>query len=273
MEQVAASLDGFARARLTPDSATQARVRSRVMREASLRLAVSAAAQVAAPAESAPLASPRRGWSFLRRRVAPAMAAAGLVLVLAVGASAASQPGGPLFDARVWVETALLPSDPGERFDAELVALQSHLDAAMRAAEAGDTAALGASLEAYEALVSRTTAEVDAGNDADRLARLEEILEKHQLTLERVLGQVPPQARDAIEHAIDRSDHAIEVIDANDGPGPGQNNGQGPGQNNGQGASPSHGQPGAGPTKTPKPSKTPPGRPTDRPSRGPGSTD
>jgi hypothetical protein len=182
MEQLRASLDGYARARLSPDSATSARVRSRVMREAALRFPASATAMAADEEPAAVVVRPSL-WAGFRRRVAPMLVGASLVLVAAVGASAASQPGGPLFDVRVWVETALLPSDPGDRFDAELVALQSHLDDAMRAADAGNMAALEASLEAYGALVSRTMAELDASDRADHFAKLEAVLEQHQLVL------------------------------------------------------------------------------------------
>jgi hypothetical protein len=279
MEQLTASLDGYARARLSPNEAAVTRMRARVMREASIRLPALAAS--AAPVVEPPMQ--RRG-GVLRRRFAPLLVAAGFVLVLAGGVAAASQPGAPLFDLRVWVQTALLPSDPAERFDAELVALQSHLDDAVRAAEAGNMGALEASLDAYEDIMARVTQEVDAVDHAARLARLEDVLAKHQVVLERVLAQVPPQAQDAIEHAIDRSDRAIDVIDSNNGQGPGSNNGQGPGSNNGQGPGSTNGQgPGStnaqgpsstnGQSSTPRPIRTPPGHASERPSRGPGATD
>ena len=50
-----------------------------------------------------------------------------LSLIAVGGALAASGAGGPLYPARVWIETVALPSDPGARAAAELTRLQSRM--------------------------------------------------------------------------------------------------------------------------------------------------
>ena len=85
-----------------------------------------------------------------------------------------------------------------------------------------------------------------AGDDTDRLARLEAALGKHLAVLQALTAKVPEQARDAIEHAIDSSSKAVERIGDTGGAGPSNEPG-GPG----------------------KPGHTPGDPPSDRPSGSP----
>ena len=106
-------LEAFARARLSPDPLAVARARARVMREARLQFE---AARVAARMAPAVVTVPRRSTA---RRVAMPLLAASVWLAIAVGSISASA-GGPLFNARMWVENVILPSGGLARADAEL---------------------------------------------------------------------------------------------------------------------------------------------------------
>lgn len=209
--ELAQRLEAYALARLSPDAATAARMRSAVMAAAATRLGPDAGgASRTAAAEPTPIFSRRAtGWVGRPRRIAAGLLAASLAVAGLAGATLASDPGGPLYDARLWIERAALPSEPGARATAELDRLEARLGEAVRAAGAGNQPAMAAALAAYRQTLDEA---LEGADQDDRTARLEAAIAHNRAVLERLLGTVPVQARDAIERAIDNSDKATEKI-------------------------------------------------------------
>ena len=258
-------LDGYARARLSPDPARMARIRSQLLTEARHTLAepVPASPALTLVGTTAPRRRLVGGW----RRTAIALLAASLAcLSLAGGVFAASRAGGPLYQARIWLETATLPTEPTARADAEMARLQTRLDEARDAASRGDGSAVSAALAAYQATVDEAL--TTAGENHDVLARLEIELTRHQVVLETLQATLPANAADAIRQVLDRESHALDVIRqlgpaANPGNGSGGGNGgagNGDGGNGGNGAGGAGGAGGGG-----QPTNHQGGKPTDKP--------
>ncbi len=253
-DELTRRLEAYAEARLTPDLSATTRMRARVM-AAAHRQAALARAETDRAAEAAALRRlterPRRSpW----RRSLTALLAAGLTLAVGVGSVAAAQPGGPLYGARIFVETLNLPSDPNARAQAELTRLQERLAEASAASRAGDVNAANAALEAYAAILNEATAAV--GTDVSAAATLEAGVRSNIAVLTVLAGRtdVPDAARDAIDgalqRAIDRSDSAIDEIHERPGATPPDSP---PGQE-------------VRPTITPKPTKSAnPNKPTLEP--------
>ncbi len=249
--ELRARLDAYAASRLEPDPAAAARSRAAVMAEARRVLG------------TAQLVDDEARPGLLRRLFRrPALAATTALLGLAVvagGTVAAASPGGPLYGARLWVETLTLPSDTTARASAELDRLQARLDEATSAAANGNGEAVTAALDAYRQKLADAFAA--AGGDPTREQRLVAELGRHEAVLEALAGQVPPTAA-AIQQAVQRTQDRIDaIIDA-----PSQPNGTpNPGQPNGTpnpGHTPNPGQPNG----TPNPGHTPsPGNPDKAP--------
>jgi hypothetical protein len=280
------------------------------MREARLAFAdqaARAAALTAAQADADVVRSAARR-THVRRGVA-LLAAAVLSLVVVGGALAASTAGGPLYGARVWLETVTLPTDAMARANAELSRLDARLAELQAAVRSGDRAAVAAALAAYEQIADEALA--DAGTDQAAIDKLTAALDRHVAVLERVAALVPPQAAASIttniQKAINHNDAAIERIQA--GPNGGADNGgtnntgtDNTGTNNGgtnNGSAGNGAAPAAGPTDaagtaepatptpkvkptpradptaapaaaTPQPTpKAPPGKPSPRPDKTP----
>ncbi len=239
-DELKAQLDAYARTYLEPDPDATARIRGQLMAAARTRLA--------------PEPSRRAGWAFGlfgRRPVIAFVGAALSLAVLAGGALAASQAGGPLYGARLWVEEVTLPTDANARAQAELARLQARLEEASAAANQGNGAAVKAALEAYRQIVDDSLAVT--GGDLSRDERLEQVLELHQVVLQALAGQLPDQASDAVQRALERSDHALDAIAQDKAQGKPSAPG---GTRGGSGES------------SPKPSHSP-GPPTDHPGKGP----
>src|SRR5690349_21388631 len=209
--EVERRLDDFARGRLTPSAASKARSRARVMREARLAFA-DQATRTAARADAEIVRTSARRAHF--RRGVALLAAAVLSLVVVGGAFAASTAGGPLYGARVWLETVNLPTDPTARASAELSRLDTRLAELQAAVRSGDRAAVAAALAAYEQIADEAL--VGAATDEAAIERLTAALDRHVAVLERVAAQVPPQAAGSIttniQKAINHNDAAIERI-------------------------------------------------------------
>lgn len=224
--EVERRLDDFARARLTPSAAAKARARARVMREARLAFAGHAAAAAAAVELERVRASTRR--RLIRRGAGLALAAT-LSLVAVGGTLAATTAGGPLYRTRVWLERVALPSGADARANAEIVRLDARLAELEAAVRSGDRAAVAAALTAYQDIADEAIAA--AGADASAVEKVLAALGRHLAVLERVAGQVPPQAAEAInrniERAIEHADATIDRIEATP-PGPRPNNGGAP---------------------------------------------
>lgn len=209
-DELARRLEAYAAARLTPDRFAVARMRGRIL-DAAERRAVLLRTVDEATSRPVPLRTSRAAG---RRRAAGLLLAATLGLTLATGVTAASMAGGPLYGARLWIESVTLPSDGDARTAARVAQLTDRLAEAQHAAGAGDQAAVAAALEAYRAEMAATLDE--AGGDDDRLARLQAALGTHIAVLEALLGSVPDQARDAIGDALDSSHRAVDRINADD---------------------------------------------------------
>jgi hypothetical protein len=192
--EVGERLAAYNVARLSPDPQASARMRAEVL------------ARGAAVREQ-PIERPRR-WSLGFRR--SLMVALVGVLAVAAGSSAAlaASPGGPLYAAKVAIETALLPSSGDARNAAQLGQIGERVD---EAGANSDPAAVAAALGEYQREVAGALAE--AGDDADRLAKLQVVLAKHIAVL-RALEKSNPAAAAAIENAIRESSQAIGKIEA-----------------------------------------------------------
>lgn len=246
--ELARRLEAYAGARLSPESAASERMRARVMLAADRRSAP--------PASPAPAAGPSTPGIVLpfgrhRRRMLSALLAAAFILAMLAGGALAARPGGPLYEARLAVEAAFLPSAADARAEANLGRLEARLGEAVNAAASGNEHAVGAALGAYRRLVDEMAAASGASDVRD--AALEAALGHHLDVLNGLLSKVPAEARPGIERAIERSDEAVERILGDGGSQPG---------------------PGAKPTNQPpgqsaRPDRTPPGQPPGRPSRSP----
>jgi len=230
-------LERYAAVRLSPAPAAAARLRARVMRET--RIAIAAGRlQAVAPAaalERRRVAHHRNLW----RRAAGIGLAAVLSIGAVGGALAAGEPGGPLYDARVWLESLVLPADSDNRADAEIVRLDTRITEVLAAARSGNDSAVREALVAFGAIAEEALSNA-AGNDA-ALERLRVALFGHIAVLTRVGDKAPDQASDAIlaniERAIAHGNATIERI---------QNASGGPNST----ATPNDNKP---PVKTPKP--------------------
>jgi len=256
----------YAELRLSPDVATSARIRARVLavahRRAELARADAALTVVRDAAPTVRVVAERH--RTIRRRAATALLVASLGVAAAAGTTFAAKAGGPLYQARLWAETITLPSEPSRRAVAELERLQQRLAEASQAISDGDLGAAAAALTAYASIVDSASEEAIASGDDVASAILTTGVGHNIEILSGLVSKVPDAATDAISRAlaraIDRSDAAIEHI----------------GQGGGNGGTPPTSQPAGGPyakpTKAPQqPGGGPTSEPTRKPSTGPGS--
>jgi hypothetical protein len=198
--EVERRLGAYAGARLSPDSWASLRMRAQVIERGR-------AALDARSARRRPFA---RLGLILRRGVL-----VGLVAILAVGtggtAALAASPGGPLYGARLWVETATLPAGGQARTDAQAGQLDERVDEATDAADAGNTRAVGAALAAYDTEIAAAVA--DADGDPSKLGHLRAVIGKHIAVLQ-ALEKKNATAAAAIDAAIARGQAALAAIDA-----------------------------------------------------------
>ena len=280
-------LDAFAQVRLTPDAAAMARIRTALMGQA-LALADARSAALTAPTPL-PVALPERpAIAFPRpqRRAAAAVLAACLVVGIGAGSVAASQAGGPLYGPRMWIEEATLPSDPMARANAQIARLDARLQEVRVASGSGNVGAAEAALEAYAVIMADLDAQA-AANGAIA-AMVDDDMARRQVVLMGLLDEVPAQAQDAIQHALQQGANAIDAngVDPHPGdprrPGAGTQDGsqggagqgvgsQGQDPGTGQGAGQEQGaEQGSGPTREPTPDPTPkPTKPPKAPAADP----
>ena len=247
--ELAERLEAYAEARLSPTLSATSRMRTHVMaaahRQATL-LRAHADREALAAAELA--AGPRIVRMARWRRPVAALLAASLTLAVAVGSVAAAQPGGPLYGARIWTETLTLPATATERAAAEVTRMNERLAEIAAAVASGNDNAEAAALAAYNQILAEATAGAEGNPEA--IAALDTGVRNNITVLTALLGRVPEQARDAIQHAIDQSDSATNGLHG--GPPP-SNPGNGP-----------------GPAATNKPDRTPnANKPTTRPTPPP----
>jgi hypothetical protein len=143
--------------------------------------------------------------------------ALGFAAMLTLGTTAAvlaAPPGSAFYNARLYIETLALPAQADARLEGHERLLQERIAEAEAAIVRGDAVGLAAALAAYQAEVDAATA--DVGDDAARLAHLEEMLAKHTAVLTALAATQPEQS--SIGKAIDTSSKAIEKIKAKSGP-------------------------------------------------------
>lgn len=207
-DRVEDMLEAYAEQRLDPTGPVLARIRANVMAQAA---ASAAAHRVTLNTPTLTPARSRFGW--LQAPLPRRAMALGLAASLTLGTTAAvlaAPPGSTFYNARLVIETALLPSVA--HLDARLAAYEEHLEQRLKEAEAaavaGDATGLAAALSAYQADMALAVAEV--GDDAERLAHLEAMLAKHTAVLEALETRVPEQA--SIDTAIVNSQKAVEKL-------------------------------------------------------------
>jgi hypothetical protein len=269
---------------LKPDPFAMDRVRSE-LRARAQRASVHRRAEALAVAASPVTVLPVRrglfaGWSLRRASFA---VAASLVLGLSVATTsfAASRAGGPLYETRIWIETATLPRDAGPRLQAELAFAETRLAEAAAGASAHDAGAVTAALDAFNGIIVMTCHEQEAHGTGRATAI--EAFQHHLQLLKGLAATVPPAAQAAVTHALAESSKAVQVLETAPGqptdPAQGSSNGQGgAGGNGGTGGDPGQGGsngggvpgvPGNDPQGTPKPGRTPtPADPAPTPSHG-----
>jgi hypothetical protein len=268
-------IDAYAHIRLSPNAASMARIRSALVAEATLRTVNATAEDVSAHATVIPIDRPR-GLAIARprtSRVAAALLAASLGGGMVAGSVAASTAGGPLYGTRLWIEEMALPAGGVARGDAQVSRLDGRLADLRTALANGNAPGAAAALEAYMSILGQL--EAQAETDPAVASLVTDDVTRHLAVLQALVGHVPPQAQDALLHALDRSDNALDQLHGGDGNGNGSDPGSGkpanPGGNGNGGTGP--GAPGATPTDKPdasKPDKTPPAaQPSDRPARTP----
>lgn len=266
-------LEAYAEARLSPDLSASARIRARVQAVAHRQSALTRSDPTLALLPEPDQRSAVDGWRTVThhresggsgpwRRTASVMLAASLGLGLVAGTVVAARPGGALYGARLWAETLSLPADPAARAVAELERLTERLAEATSMSAAGDTAGASAAIRAYESIMSEATANAVAGSDVASAA-LETGVGHNVVVLQALLSTVPEQASPAIQkiidRAIERSNEAVDTIQAAQPPNAG--GGDGGGDNGG----------GGGPVATPDPTPAPTATPalTPKPTKEP----
>jgi hypothetical protein len=228
-------LDAFAQVRLAPDAAAMARIRSALMGQA-LAMADARAASMTFPMQQPSIVVERPSLSALRMPVtrgSAAFLAACLTLGIVAGSVTASAAGGPLYGPRLWLEEANLPRTAWARAEAQLERLDDRLGEIGVATANGNAGAAEAALNAYAEIVADLQAEALAEPAIG--ASILDDLARRQVVLIALLDTVPPQALDALQHALQQGANAVEVIGAEDGnPGdPVRRGGGGPATNDG----------------------------------------
>lgn len=208
LDQIEDLLEAYADARLAPRGPVLRRMRAAVLAQA--------AANAAVQRRVTESGTPRRSrWAVPNLHLPRRAFAFGMAAALTLGTSAAvmaAPPGSPFFNARVMIETAMLPSQS----DARLASHEQHLDEWLAQAEAaaarGDVAALEAALAAYQAEVDSVVG--DIGDDAARLAHLQEVLAKHVAKLEDLAARLTNEtaSNNAVEHAIAANEKAVKKL-------------------------------------------------------------
>ena len=271
-------LHAYAETRLTPDLATSARIRARVLavahRRAELAGADTSRALLSRAASSAPATTARAGSGPRWRRVAIGLLAATLAMGGATGVAFASRAGGPLYPTRLWSETLTLPTDPSARAVAQLDRLDRRLAEATEAAQAGDLAAVQVALDAYQDILEQAAGSAEAARDDVAAAVLETGVGHNLAVLQALSGSVPSAAVDAILKAIERSGTAIDRVRHI---GPARSDGQPSAPPAGQEPPSAGGKNGAAPEPTARPTDPPdpkpgPSRPPKKPDAAPTPT-
>jgi hypothetical protein len=197
--EVQGLLQLYAERRLRPDAASAARLRATLMAQTAM----------AAPVAPVTVLSPGARWGQ-RRRIGAAVLGAAAVLVLASGALAATGPGGPLYDLRLWVEEAMAPADPASHAVAEIEQLDQRIDEVVAAIGGGDAGAASAALRAYDDELDDAVLAGEA--DPGSLEAIEARVRAHLAVLEGILDEAPEAALPGLRRAIENSSRVLERL-------------------------------------------------------------
>ncbi len=243
-------LELYAERRLRPDPSAARMVRARL---------VARAAGMEHQTPDAVLASASTVRWGQRRRISATLLGVAAVLVIAGGALAATAPGGPLYGARLWVEEALVPADPGLRAEAQLDQLDDRFDEMLAALVVRNEGAAVAILDAYvdELDDALGAAEADPGS----LAAIEASVAAHLAVLEGLLDAAPQAALPGLRNAIERSGQVLDRLREVE---PGKPS-QPPGKPSEPPGKPS--QPPGKPSEPPGKPSQPPGKPSEPPGK------
>lgn len=212
-------LDAFAQMRLAPDAAAMARIRSALMGQA-LAMADARAASLALPVQPPAIVVERPSLPALRMPVtrgSAAFLAACLTLGIVAGSVTASAAGGPLYGPRLWLEEANLPSAPLAHAAGQLDRLDVRLEEIRVAVASGNAGATEAALVAYTGILEDL--ETQALADPAVADEVLDDIARRQLILTALLGKVPLQAQDALQHALQQGANAVEAIGDDGNPG------------------------------------------------------
>jgi hypothetical protein len=270
-------LEAYADSSLSPDLVATSRMRARVLavahRRADLARADAALTVVhgRGVAVSTPLADRRarrmRSDRARLRRPLVALMTAAVVLGGGAGTVLAARAGGALYEPRVWIETLTLPSEPSERAVGELSRLATRLSEADEATRTGDTAAAAAALAAYERIMDSASEAAIAAQDEVAVAILQAGVGRNVEALQALALQLPAGAAEAITRAVERAvaravDRSESAIDRIQAAGASSSGGSG-----GSGSPGGPADPTSKPTRPPTPEPTP--KPTKEPNAGP----
>jgi hypothetical protein len=208
-------LHAYIGARLSPSEDASRRMRKAVVARAADAAAIRAFEAERLALQEAQRRQAQRGLSgFLRlytRRGAAAFLAASIVLGSGVAVLAAT-PSSPLYGARIWIETALLPASGDARSAAHVTLLEVRVEDAEHAAGGGDPSGVAAALAAYRAEIEAAIR--DANGDPAKLAALRAALDVHLLLLQQLEKSAPDGSQTAIHDAITDSRKATREIDS-----------------------------------------------------------
>lgn len=200
-EELQRELRAYASVRLSPDSSASLRMRTAVMERA----------RSTTPAR---ITAPRPGLQARFRLGVRRASFIALVALLAVGtgtvAGVAAMPGGPLYQARVWVEVALLPGGAA-RMDAQQALLGERIDEIAGAVDEGNDGAADAAANAYSQQVDQAIS--SAAKDRANLLKLRGTIVRQLAHFESI---VKPNDKSAanLRRLIARTQASLDAIDA-----------------------------------------------------------
>lgn len=207
-------LHAYISARLSPSAEASRRMRNAVVTRAADAAAIRAFEAERVALLEAQRQQQQRGLTgFLRlytRRGAAAFLAASMIFGSSVAVLAAT-PSSPLYGARIWLETALLPASGDARAAAHVNLLEVRVEDAEHAAGGGDPFGVATALAAYRAEMAMAIR--DAAGDPVRLAELRDALDVHVLILEQLEANAPDGAQNAIHDTINDSRKASKALD------------------------------------------------------------
>jgi len=214
-------LHAYIAARLSPSPESSRRMRNAVVTRAADAAAIRAFEAERLAMQAAQRRQATRGLSgFLRlhtRRGAAAFLAASVFFGSSVAVLAAV-PSSPFYGARIWLESAFMPSSPDARAAAHVDHLEARVEDAEHALGGGDPNGAATALSAY--IAELEAAIKDADGDPARLAALKSALNAHLLLLEQLEQGAPADAQNAIHDAINDSRKATKDIDTGGKPTP-----------------------------------------------------